>query len=144
VLWCREGEQVVVHLRSNLSAGITTEPFAPEVPVERERPVSRHVSVHADLVAYDVRTSDGANVGLNPVQSALPTSTAGYPRTYTWDTRRPPGAKEPIGPVLLQDMADVRNHRHHGLIGALVVLAHNATPHPVKPGQSTSTSNQQV
>ena len=141
VLWCREGEQVVVHLRSNLPAGITTEPFAPEVPVERERPVSRHVSVHADLVVYDVRTSDGANVGLNPVQSALPTTAPGYPRTYTWDTRRPPGAKEPIGPVLLQDMADVRNHRHHGLIGALVVLAHNATPHPVKPGQSTSTSS---
>ena len=144
VLWCREGEQVVVHLSSALPDNMTTEPFAPEVPVERDRPVSRHVTMHADLVAYDVRTSDGANVGLNPVQSALPTNPPSYSRTYTWDTRRPEGATEPIGPVLLQDVADVRNHRHHGLIGALVVLPQNATPRPVKPGQSTSTSNQQV
>jgi manganese oxidase len=30
---------------------------------------------------------------------------------------------------LLQDMADIRNHRHHGLVGALVVLPAGHTPH---------------
>src|SRR5512134_7537 len=94
--------------------------------------------MHADLVTYDSTASDGANVGLNRVQSVVP----GHVRTYEWDTSRPPGVDidEPIGPVLLQDMADVRNHRHHGLIGALVVLRDIATPHPVQPGESTSSA----
>jgi hypothetical protein len=139
VLWCREGEQVEVVLRNELPAGLAPEPFAPEVPVERPRPVSRDVSMHADLVAYDVRASDGATVGYNPVQTVPP----GGHRTYRWDTSRPVGTttSEPLGPVLLQDMADVRNHRHHGLIGALVVLPDDAMPYPVGPAKSTSASS---
>ncbi len=145
VLWCREGEVVKVVLTNALPIGLEPEPFAPEVPVERDRPVSQHVSMHADLVAYDVRTSDGANVGRNPVQT-VPPGGASNPRIYVWDTSRPTNVdvKEPLGPVLLQDMADVRNHRHHGLIGALVILAEDATPHPVGPNESTSSSEDEV
>ncbi|SFU01004.1 Multicopper oxidase with three cupredoxin domains (includes cell division protein FtsP and spore coat protein CotA) [Geodermatophilus amargosae] len=142
VLWCREGDQVRVILTNDLPDDMEPEPFAPEVPVERERPVSRHVSMHADLVAYDVRESDGANVGVNPVQTAAP---GAAPRTYTWDTRHPrPDAEETLGPVLLQDMADVRNHRHHGLIGALVIVPRGYSPYPVGPGESTSSSEEPV
>ena len=90
--------------------------------------------MHADLVRYDVRGADGANVGLNPVQTVPPGAT----RTYAWDTTRPVSAIEPLGPVLLQDMADFRNHRHHGLIGALVVLPGDATPFGVVPGEATA------
>ncbi|MEX5303268.1 multicopper oxidase domain-containing protein [Kocuria sabuli] len=132
VLWCQEGDQVVVELQNCLSvapsAGLRVEPFAPEVPVERaDRPVSQQVSLHADLVTYDVTQHDGANVGFNPPQTVPP----GQTRKYRWDTTRPAGSNEPLGPVLLQDMADVRHHRHHGLVGALVVLPNDATPHPV-------------
>ena len=35
-------------------------------------------------------------------------------------------------------MADFRNHRHHGLVGALVVLPAGATPHPVADGATTA------
>jgi hypothetical protein len=126
VLRCREGETVKVVLTNGIpaDADMRPEPWAPSVPVEEfdatnrpVRPVSRQVSMHADLVRFDVRTSDGATVGLNPRQTAAPGETV----TYTWQTARPPGSPEPIGPLLLQDMADFRNHRHHGLIGALIV-----------------------
>jgi hypothetical protein len=40
--------------------------------------------------------------------------------------------------VLLQDMADFRNHRHHGLIGALVIEAENVTPRRVTADQDTA------
>jgi hypothetical protein len=82
--------------------------------------------MHADLVLYDVRTSDGANVGRNLPQTA----DKGESITYTWHAHRPPNtnANEPLGPALLQDMADFRHHRHHGLIGALIVEDRYATP----------------
>ena len=45
-------------------ADLEPEPHAPEVPLERPdppgRPVSSQVSMHADLVRYDVRAADGA------------------------------------------------------------------------------------
>jgi len=142
VLRCREGEQVEVTVVNQLPAGLKPEPFAPEVPVEKaDRPVSRQVSLHADLVLYDVTQSDGANVGFNPPQTVLP----GQERTYVWRATRPPdpevNAGEPLGPVLLQDMADFRHHRHHGLVGALIIEAPDATPYAVGPGAATAAAD---
>ena len=144
VLWCRDGERVEVELTNALPgppAELKPEPSAPEVPVERpDRPVSSQVSMHADLVSYDVKTSDGANVGLNPPQTVPP---GGGKRVYTWRTHRPEdaaGQGRPLGPALLQDMADFRNHRHHGLVGALVVLPEGATPFEVAPGGATASA----
>jgi hypothetical protein len=126
ILRCREGEEVRVVLTNGIpaDADMRPEPYAPSVPVEEfdlthrpVRPVSRQVSMHADLVDYDMAYSDGATVGRNPRQTAAP----GERVTYSWRTHRPAGSPEPLGPVLLQDMADFRNHRHHGLIGALIV-----------------------
>jgi hypothetical protein len=152
VLRCREGEWVQVTLVNELPSWYTPkpEPFAPQVPVEEinpislrpERPVSTQVSMHADLVLYNVQDSDGANVGRNPLQSAA----IGDSITYTWNTYRPPhtNAGEPLGPILLQDMADFRNHRHHGLIGALIVESAYSTPYKVDPTGSTATTTQEA
>jgi hypothetical protein len=116
IIRCLHHEWVQVELHNRLPLGLEPEPFAPEVPVEDcDRPVSSRVSLHADLLRYDVRHSDGANVGNNPIQSADPPGSAATPVTYTWY------ADEDLGAVLLQDMADFRNHRHHGAIGALIV-----------------------
>jgi hypothetical protein len=94
--------------------------------------------MHADLLRYDVNKNDGANVGRNPSQTIPP----GGERTYSWHVVRPAdptaNAGKPLGPVLLQDMADVRNHRHHGLIGALIVEADDATPRAVGTNQATA------
>jgi hypothetical protein len=137
VLRCREGEEVEVLLENRLLTIARPEPHAPEVPLEiHSRPVSEHVSMHADLVRYDVRHSDGATVGFNPRQSVR----QGYVRSYFWRTDRPANsnAGEPLGPVLLQDMADFRYHRHHGLVGALVIEAATATPLAVRENEATA------
>jgi hypothetical protein len=110
--------------------------------------------MHADLLTFDVQASDGANVGLNPVQTIPP----GGKRVYTWQTHRPEDCEQgeachpghvpekglPLGPLLLQDMADFRNHRHHGLVGALVVLPADATPHKVEPKDVTAAGAAEV
>jgi FtsP/CotA-like multicopper oxidase with cupredoxin domain len=154
VLRCREDEWVKVTLVNKLPNGVTLrpEPFAPQVPVEEvnpfsfrpERPVSSQVSLHADLVTYDVTQDDGATVGRNPRQTVKP----GEERTYAWNPARPrrrgdepePNAGEPLGPVLLQDMADFRNHRHHGLIGALVIEKTDATPYAAAKDEATASA----
>ena len=48
---------------------------------------SAHVGLHAQLVAFDVLSSDGTNVGLNPVQTVPPRSDANAPwqrKTYQY------------------------------------------------------------
>ncbi|ORX94175.1 hypothetical protein K493DRAFT_374135 [Basidiobolus meristosporus CBS 931.73] len=108
-----------VHLKNNLPKKLHPEPFAPQVPADNpRRQVSSHVSIHADLLLYDVRDDDGSNVGLNPDQTIPP----GHIKSYTWY------ADQPLGPVLLQDFSDVRNHKHHGLVGALVILGAHDQP----------------
>ena len=136
ILRCKPGEWVEVELYNDLPTDLRPEPFAPEVPLERrDRLVSRQVSLHADLLLYDVRSSDGANVGRNPLQTVpgkLKKAGCALPhKTYLWyaDEALAVGPHEDVGAVaLLQDMADFRNHRHHGLVGALVVEPTGATP----------------
>jgi hypothetical protein len=135
ILRCKPGEWVEVELYNDLPTDLKPEPFAPEVPLERrDRLVSRQVSLHADLLLYDVRSSDGANVGRNPLQTVpgkLKKAGCALPhKTYHWyaDPALAAGPHKDVGAVvLLQDMADFRNHRHHGLVGALVVEPDGAT-----------------
>ena len=103
------------------------------------------VSLHPSLLRYDVVAHDGAHVGPQPRQHgpALPGETAtaatrsgGRGRRARRPRRsrdRQTGASTGGTPTsccpgrrrrpvcLLHDMADIRNHRHHGLFGALVV-----------------------
>jgi hypothetical protein len=82
----------------------------PEVPVEAFFPPSDRISLHAQLVEYDVRHSDGATVGFNDDQTIGPGETI----TYRWYIDRD------LGAMNLWDMADIRNHRHHGAFGMLI------------------------
>ena len=66
--------------------------------------------MHAQLVEYDVRHSDGATVGFNLDQTIGP----GESITYRWYI------DQEFGAANLWDMADVRNHRHHGAFGMLI------------------------
>ncbi|MGK4006298.1 copper oxidase [Sorangium sp. So ce1036] len=102
---------------------------------------SNRVGLHPQLVAYDVMTSDGANIGQNRDQTVAP----GRRRKYTWYagdvavTRRGHLRWQPIelGAINLKDMADVVNHGMHGAIGALIVEPEGATWHP-EPGTRAS------
>ncbi|WPB74514.1 copper oxidase [Archangium violaceum] len=105
-------------------------PITPFFNVNQVRP-SNHVSLHPQLVNYDVNTDDGANVGLNAPQTIPPGGSWTY-RWYAGDLASPPvisalptegGRATPVeyGIVNLRDMADVVNHGMHGSIGALVI-----------------------
>ncbi|MBI2874804.1 MAG: peptidoglycan-binding protein [Firmicutes bacterium] len=105
----------------------------PEVPVEAPWPPSNRASIHAQCVRYDALGSDGAVVGFNPDQSVPPGDTI----TYRWY------ADLELGIVALFGFADLRNHRHRGLFGALVIepagtnfYDHN-TGQPIKAGAQT-------
>jgi len=82
----------------------------PFVPVNAPFPPSKRISLHAQHVIYDVRHSDGATVGFNHDQTIAP----GQSITYRWYIDRD------FGSANLWDMADVRNHRHHGAFGMLI------------------------
>ena len=129
----------------------------PRLPLEEtdelgnpsRRLVSPRVSMHPSLLRYDVVSDDGAYVGTNhdttvaarPDPShahddAVIASDHGHEQTnwreYWWyadEKLAPQSHHDGPGQVCyLQDMADVRNHRHHGLIGALVVEPADVTP----------------
>ncbi|MDQ3748832.1 MAG: multicopper oxidase domain-containing protein [Acidobacteriota bacterium] len=119
VLRCRKGEWLAVEVSNEIPDEIEAEPMAPKLPHDdADRKVSNKVSLHADLLYYDVKTDDGSNVGDNPNT----TIENGGTKTYFWQA-------DEEGCVLLQDMADFRNHRHHGLIGAIIVHPENTTPY---------------
>lgn len=125
ILRCYRGEYVEIEITNNLPESIVAERHWPELPVESDRnqpPISTHVSMHADLVSYDVRRSDGVTAGRNPAQ----TIPRGETRAYVFKADIEPG------PVLLQDMADIRNHRHHGLFGTLIVEPPDVVPYAVE------------
>jgi hypothetical protein len=118
VLRCERGEWIEITLRNKLPQNMQPEPDPPELPLdERNRRVSNRVSMHANLLLYDVNDSDGTTVGLNKDQTIGPCDKI----TYKWYADRE-------GVVYLQDMADFRNHRHHGLIGALIVEPKGTIP----------------
>lgn len=136
VLRCRQGEWVAIELVNQIPDELEVEPLAPELPHDdADRRISNKVSIHADLLTYDVIEHDGANVGFN--QNSTVDNSQAEPkgeksRTYYWLADRD------VGAVLLQDMADFRNHRHHGLIGALVIEAPDTIPYAVADNTTTA------
>jgi manganese oxidase len=151
ILRAIQGERIEVTLENQLPNEVLSEPLwaAPGLDFERDenaaidpkkrREVSSRVSLHADMVLYDVRNSDGVTAGLNGVQHV----DTGQTYTYIWyadkaNTTGSTDEPEQIGLSLLQDMADLRNHRHHGLIGALVIEPEGSQPLEVPNGAKTA------
>lgn len=80
---------------------------------------SPNVGLHAQLVTYDVRTSDGASIGNNPVQTAAPGASVDY---WWYAGKIENGQSTPIefGAINLLP-SDPLMHVYRGLFGALVV-----------------------
>lgn len=94
----------------------------PRVPVDAFFPTSSRISLHPQLLQYDVRGSDGATIGFNLDQTVAP----GESITYRWFVDADHGACN------LWDMADLRNHRHHGAFGIFIAEKKGSTYlHPV-------------
>lgn len=103
---------------------------------------SNEVSIHPQLLSYDVRRYDGANVGFNLRQTASRGGTV----IYNWyagviSLERLPGPVRPgnrptlqavakpeaFGVIPLRSFGDVIEHGSQGLIGALVIEPEGAT-----------------
>lgn len=110
ILRANAGDLIEVKLTNHLFEKVPESKF-PEVPVQTDYPASNRVSLHANLLKYDVLTSDGTTVGYNPDQ----TIGVGETITYKWY------ADEELGACLLTGFADIMNHRKHGLFGAIII-----------------------
>lgn len=84
----------------------------PSVPVDQRHIPSNRVSLNPQFLKYDPVTSSGVNVGFNPVEQ---TAGPGECVTYLWH------ADQEYGTCLLTSFGDLRNHRHHGLFGAILI-----------------------
>ncbi|MEH7334335.1 multicopper oxidase domain-containing protein [Neobacillus drentensis] len=113
VIRANEGECIQVTLKNNL-------PFKP--PVNKNDPDllmagqvlwknSNRVSLHPQMVQYDVQGSDGATIGYNYDQTIGP----GEVITYNWY------ADKEYGGTILYDYGDIRSHRLHGAYGSLII-----------------------
>lgn len=130
------GDVVEVTLHNKLSADFHHDDFHgyPQVPVEAPFPPSMRISMHPQLVEYDVRGSDGATVGFNPDQTVGP----GESITYRWYI------DQDVGACNLWDMADLRNHRHHGAFGMLVTEPQGSVILDPVTRRETNTGNQVI
>ena len=84
----------------------------PYPPVKEQAfyPPSVRISLHPQLIQYDVKSSAGETVGFNPDQTVGPGETI----LYRWFV------DIAVGACGLWDMADIRNHRSLGTFGAFI------------------------
>jgi Tol biopolymer transport system component len=140
VLRANAGDCINLELTNNLPPGTTPLPdydawnlmpmLTPQFNLNQLKS-SKEVSLHPQLLEYDVRTSDGANVGLNDKQTVSP----GMTKKYRWYagklTVNPDGSRtaQPIeyGAINLTDYGDIMKHGSHGAGGVLVVEPIGAT-----------------
>ncbi|MCA0986775.1 multicopper oxidase domain-containing protein [Guptibacillus algicola] len=114
VIRANVGDRVEVNLTSLLE--FNKFPFLdgiwPYPPVKEQAcyPPSIRISLHSQLIDYDVKTSAGETVGFNPDQTVGPNEAI----TYCWYV------DENVGTCGLWDMADIRNHRSLGTYGAFI------------------------
>ncbi|MFZ5988381.1 MAG: multicopper oxidase domain-containing protein [Bacillota bacterium] len=110
ILRANAGDCIEVTLINHLYKPINQH-FHPGVPVDAPFPPSNRVSIHTQLLKYDVLGSDGATIGFNPDQTIGPDESI----TYRWF------ADKELGACVLTGFADIRNHRHHGLFGTIII-----------------------
>ncbi len=84
----------------------------PTVPLELKHKPSDRVSLNPQFLKYDPVGDSGINVGYNPKEQTVG---IGESKRYFWKADREYGA------CILQSFGDMRNHRYHGLFGAVIV-----------------------
>ena len=82
------------------------------MPLDFPHIPSNRVSLNPQFLKYNPVTSSGVNVGYNPAEQTVG---PGESIKYLWH------ADKEYGAVLLTSFGDLRNHRHHGLFGAVIV-----------------------
>lgn len=84
----------------------------PSVPLDFPHEPDNRVSLNPQFLKYDPIASSGINVGYNAVEQTV---RPGECIKYLWHADRE------YGTCLLTSFGDLRNHRHHGLFGAIII-----------------------
>lgn len=84
----------------------------PTVPLEQEHTPSMRVSLNPQFLHYDPVQDSGINVGYNNYEQTVG---VGESKKYLWY------ADKEYGSCMIQSFGDMRNHRYHGLFGAILI-----------------------
>lgn len=84
----------------------------PKVPLDKKHKPSMRVSLNPQFLNYDPICDSGINVGFNNREQTVG---PGESKKYLWHADREYGA------CMLQSFGDMRNHRYHGLFGAILI-----------------------
>lgn len=84
----------------------------PSVPLDIPHVPSSRVSLNPQFLRYDPIQSSGLNVGYNNAEQTIG---PGETIKYLWH------ADKEYGTCLLTSFGDLRNHRYHGLFGAIII-----------------------
>ncbi len=111
ILRANVGEWIEVTLHNLFEAQIPYFDY-PRVPLDQEYRPSNRVSLNPQFLHYDAATGSGINVGFNHREQTVG---PGESIKYLWY------ADKEYGACLLQSFGDLRNHRCHGLFGAIII-----------------------
>lgn len=84
----------------------------PRVPLDCKHKPSMRVSLNPQFLQYDPIRDSGINVGYNNREQTVG---VGESKKYLWY------ADKEYGACILQSFGDMRNHRYHGLFGAIII-----------------------
>lgn len=84
----------------------------PRVPLDKKHKPSMRVSINPQFLHYDPICDSGINVGYNNHEQTVG---VGESKKYLWY------ADKEYGSCIIQSFGDIRNHRYHGLFGAIII-----------------------
>ena len=131
ILRANAGECIRVKLFNDISTGYTDADGFTGVSMivegfnQNDVKPSMEVSLHPQLVFYDMQRSDGSNVGLNPSQFGKQTAGIGETRAYYWYAGHVKRDGQTVVPVEYGatglSSADPVKHSNKGLVGSLII-----------------------
>ena len=111
ILRANAGDWIEVTLHNLFSQPVPYFDY-PRVPLDKEHKPSMRVSINPQFLHYDALCDSGINVGYNNREQTVG---VGESKKYLWF------ADSEYGACLLQSFGDMRNHRYHGLFGAILI-----------------------
>lgn len=84
----------------------------PRVPLDLAHKPSMRVSLNPQFLSYDPACDSGINIGYNNHEQTVG---VGESKKYLWY------ADKEYGACTIQSFGDMRNHRYHGLFGAIII-----------------------
>lgn len=113
ILRANAGDWIEVTLHNLFNPAQPIEFFDyPRVPLDFRYQPSMRVSINPQFLNYDPVCDSGINVGYNNREQTVG---VGESKKYLWY------ADKEYGPCIIHSFGDMRNHRYHGLFGAIVI-----------------------